>query len=329
MTVKQHIYHNVKRLIIFILLPAAIACSSPDVKSRDETGNTALHYAVFNRDTNLVKRLISKGADINAVNNYGITPLQCAAYVKSDEIMQLLISNGAVTNYTPPRLNDVPGVRLPANIRLFPEERLNFFLTFDTGSDNKNLDYILKTLKRYGIKATFFVTGQFIEKYPGDVRRIADEGHVVGNHTYSHCRFYRSEDHLLNELYETEYLYKKATGREITRIWRAPYLQHNGRPWIIRTAEKLGYRHIDVALYSRDWINPGYSGYVSNEKFLGIFRNRLGKKHTMYHGAMMLMHAGSFRDEGADFVFVLDNIICELLACGYLFDSCGRFESGN
>ena len=256
MTVKQHIYHNVKRLIIFILVSAAIACSSPDVKSRDETGNTALHYAVFTRDTKLVKTLISKGADVNAVNNYGITPLQCAAYVKSGEILGLLVANGAFTNYTAPGMNYDPGVRLPANIRTFPEDRLNFFLTFDTGSDNSNLGYILDTLKRYRIRATFFVTGQFIEKYPGDVRRMAGEGHVVGNHTYSHRKYYRSEDQLLNELYETEYLYKKVTGREMTRIWRAPYLQHMGRPWIIRTAEKLGYRHIDVTLYSRDWINP-------------------------------------------------------------------------
>ena len=57
-----------------------------------------------------------------------------------------------------------------------------------------------------------------------------------------------------------------------------------------------------------------------------MFKNRLNRKYTMYHGAIMLMHAGSFRDEGEDFVFVLDNIICELLACGYLFDSCERLE---
>lgn len=326
MSGREQIIAGLKCVIPAIFIFTAIACSYPDVKNRDETGNTALHYAVFNRDTDLVKRLIRKGADVNAVNNYGITPLQCAAYVNNDEIIQLLISKGAFTNYTRTRGNDGPTAKLPGNIRLYPEEKLNFFLTFDTGSDDKNLDYILETLRRYRIRATFFVTGRFIEKYPADVRRIADEGHVVGNHTYSHCMRYRNADHLLNDLYETEYLYKKVTGREITRIWRAPYLQHLGRPWMIRAAERLGYRHIDVTLYSRDWISPGYAGYVSNERFLGMFKNQLDKKYTMYHGTIMLMHAGSARDEGEDFVFTLDSVIRDLFACGYLFDDCGRLE---
>lgn len=329
---------------VLLLLPVLLSCSGYDVKLRDGAGNTILHYAVFMQDVYEVKKIIRSGADVNARNDHGLTPLRCAAMLNNSEIMDILVSRGACTNYASPEVSKTQAGAVKSNILRYPEEGLNFFLTFDTGSDDSNLDYILSTLRKYRIVATFFTTGEFMERYPDGIRRIVKEGHVVGNHTYTHNMNYPNPDILLNELYATELLYKKITGRDITRIWRSPGLQHIYNPWVITEAEKLGYRHIDVNLGSSDWIDAGNPQYISNDKFIEIFKTHLNterNKHAIinsrnywdyymerpgHHGTIMLMHAGSFRKNGADFVFTLEEVIRYLIASGYTFDNCRRFE---
>ena len=76
--------------------------------------------------------------------------------------------------------------------RIFPdmiweiEDRNGIFLTFDDGPTPGITEWILSTLKRYDAKATFFVLGKNAEMYPDLMQRIIDEGHKIGNHTYSH-----------------------------------------------------------------------------------------------------------------------------------------------
>lgn len=331
------------RIIIVIMVSLFTACSTYDTNLKDTAGNTLLHYAVFAGNSGDVKKFIKSGADVNASNNYGLTPLMCAAKLNRIEIIDLLIKHGACTNYRP-SASAASGRGLKKNIIRHPEEKLNFFLTFDTGSDDSNLDYILTTLKKYRIVATFFTTGEFMEKYPDGIKRIVRDGHVVGNHTYTHNMNYPNGEILLNEIYATELLFEKITGREMTRIWRAPGLQHIYNPWVITEAETLGYRHIDVNLGAVDWVEPGNPQYISNEKFLEIFKSHLNMKsgrHAIinswnywgyytprpdYHGTIMLMHAGSFRKDGKDFVFTLDEVIRHLISRGYTFDNCRRFE---
>ncbi|HPJ42816.1 MAG TPA: polysaccharide deacetylase family protein [Spirochaetota bacterium] len=335
---------TLKRITLLILVSLFTACTTYDADLRDTAGNTLLHYAVFSGDIIKVKKIIKSGADVNLSNNYGLTPLRCAAALNNREIMEILLKNGACTNYQSPAAKGTAGRGVKKNIIRHPEERLNFFLTFDTGSDDANLDYILATLKKYRIVATFFTTGEFMEKYPDGIKRIVREGHVVGNHTFTHNMNYPDGDTLLNELYATELLFKKITGREMTRIWRAPGLQHIYNPRVITEAEKLGYRHIDVNLGTVDWVEQGNPEYISNEKFLELFKSHLnmkGNSHAIinrwnywsyytskpdYHGTIMLMHAGSFRKDGKDFVFTLDEVIMYLISAGYSFDNCRRFE---
>lgn len=332
------------RFIPVVLFSVIVSCSSYDVASRDAAGNTILHYAVFYQDISEVKKCINSGAEIDATNHYGLTPLRCAAALGNGELMEVLLSHGACANYASPGVTGTSGRGLKSNIIRYPEDKLNFFLTFDTGSNDANLDYILKTLRKYRIVGTFFTTGEFMVKYPEGIKRIVKEGHVVGNHTFRHNMDYPNPDILLNELYETELLFKKITGKDMTRIWRAPGLQHIYNPWVITEAEKLGYRHIDVNLGTADWIDAGNPEYISNEKFLDIFKahlNMKGNRHAIinswnywsyytpkpdYHGTIMLMHAGSFRKDGRDFVFTLDEVIRYLISAGYSFDNCRRFE---
>ncbi|MFP3423129.1 polysaccharide deacetylase family protein, partial [Bacillus sp. SIMBA_161] len=59
-------------------------------------------------------------------------------------------------------------------------------LTFDDGADGTNINKILNTLDSHNVKATFFLTGSGINHHPGWIRNIANAGHQVGNHSYSH-----------------------------------------------------------------------------------------------------------------------------------------------
>ena len=60
------------------------------------------------------------------------------------------------------------------------------YLTFDDGPIPESTPFILETLKKYGVKATFFVVGDNVRKYPELYQRILDDGHLVGNHTFNH-----------------------------------------------------------------------------------------------------------------------------------------------
>ncbi|MBO6234431.1 MAG: polysaccharide deacetylase family protein [Prevotella sp.] len=69
--------------------------------------------------------------------------------------------------------------------RIHPEEHA-VYLTFDDGPIPESTPFILDTLREFGVKATFFMVGENVERYPDLYRRIVEEGHQVGNHTYNH-----------------------------------------------------------------------------------------------------------------------------------------------
>ena len=81
------------------------------------------------------------------------------------------------------------------------------YLTFDDGPDNKNTPAILDILKNYGVPATFYVVGTMVEENPEVLKRIFEEGHAIGNHTYSHDYnyLYASPDNFLADIMRTRF----------------------------------------------------------------------------------------------------------------------------
>jgi peptidoglycan/xylan/chitin deacetylase (PgdA/CDA1 family) len=90
-------------------------------------------------------------------------------------------------------------------MKLFPELIWHFssrgktldkflYLTFDDGPTPEVTPWVLDCLKEYNAKATFFVLGRNVEKYPGIYQQILDGGHSVGNHTYSHLKGWKTGD---------------------------------------------------------------------------------------------------------------------------------------
>jgi peptidoglycan/xylan/chitin deacetylase (PgdA/CDA1 family) len=103
------------------------------------------------------------------------------------------------------------------------------YLTFDDGP-NSNTIKILNILEEYGIKGTFFVNGRSDESSFEIYRRIVNDGHSIGNHTYSHnySKIYGSVENFLTDFYKLEDLIKKETGVEPLKIYRFPGGSSNG-----------------------------------------------------------------------------------------------------
>ncbi len=117
------------------------------------------------------------------------------------------------------------------------ENKNMVYLTFDDGPDKKITPQILKILKKHNVKSTFFCIGKKAETYPNILKQIAEEGHAVGNHSYSHSLYFDffGTTKVLKELEKTNQLIKQITGEEC-KVFRPPYGVTN--PNIARAVKK-------------------------------------------------------------------------------------------
>src|SRR5437868_1650236 len=135
-------------------------------------------------------------------------------------------------------------------------------LTFDDGPDPKWTPQILDILKTYDVKAAFFLVGANAEKYPALVRRIVDEGHEIGNHTYYHPNLALCwPEHIRVELNATQLLLETITGRSTT-LFRPPYAADTSPSKIseltpLLIAQDLGYLVVLENIDPQDWAQPG------------------------------------------------------------------------
>ncbi|WP_433251700.1 polysaccharide deacetylase family protein [Streptosporangium sp. CA-135522] len=144
-------------------------------------------------------------------------------------------------------------------------------LTFDDGP-GKYADKLLDTLKKYKAKATFFLEGQYVKSRPAFAKRMAVEGHDLGNHSYTHPHLRDvSDDKIREELIKTQDLVKQVTGKSPTMI-RPPYGELDER---VRTvATEMG---LPIVLWnggSRDWATRNekaiYDEVLKNTKRDGV-----------------------------------------------------------
>ena len=105
----------------------------------------------------------------------------------------------------------------------------NIYLTFYAGFENGNTPNILDTLKRHNVKAAFFLVGNYMEKEPELVKRMVQEGHIVGNHTYHHpdMSLISDKESFSKELISLEELFKEITGEEMPKYYRPPQGKFN------------------------------------------------------------------------------------------------------
>ena len=135
-------------------------------------------------------------------------------------------------------------------------------LTFDDGPDPQWTPKILDILKAANAKAAFFLVGVNAEKYPGLVRRIVNEGHEIGNHTYYHPNLALTwPEHVRLELNATQLLIETIT-RRATTLFRPPYAADTQPSQMaelmpLQIAEELGYLAVLENIDPQDWAKPG------------------------------------------------------------------------
>ena len=145
-----------------------------------------------------------------------------------------------------------------------PKEK-TIYLTFDDGCIPEVTPQVLDILKRYGVKATFFVVGDNIRKYPDLFRRIVDEGHGVGNHTFHHLPgLQTSKDVYLDDVEKTDRLIDEFVPNRRTHLFRPPY----GRMGLGET--QALHRSHTVVLW--DVLTHDYNRQYTSEKILHIVR---------------------------------------------------------
>ena len=177
------------------------------------------------------------------------------------------------------------------------EDRKKIALTFDDGPHPYYTEQLLDGLKERDVKVTFFVLGKHAEQYPDLVQRMNDEGHLIGNHTYSHIQLSKqNREAFKEELVKTSELIESLTGQEVQYV-RPPY-----GTWDRKFEEELNMFPVLWTIDPLDW---------SSKNVAGIVQKVTAKAKE---NSIILMH-----DEYKTTVTAVFQIIDELQEEGYEF----------
>lgn len=179
------------------------------------------------------------------------------------------------------------------------------YLTFDAGYENGNTEALLDALKKHNVSATFFVVGPFVSEHPELIKRMVEEGHTVGNHTYSHPDMSKiaSKEAFQKELGQVEDLYKEITGSPMTKYYRPPQGKYSEAN--LTMAKELGYKTFFWSLAYVDWYQDDQP---TKEE---AFDKLIGRIHP---GAIVLLHSTSSTNAE-----ILDELLTKWEEMGYSF----------
>ena len=188
---------------------------------------------------------------------------------------------------------------------LNPTEEKILYLTFDAGYENGNTEAILDALKKHNAPATFFVVGSYISNNPDLIKRMTEEGHIVGNHTYTHpdMSSISSLEEFTDELSSVESAYQNITGQEMLKFYRPPqgkYSEEN-----LQMAKDLGYSTFFWSLAYVDWYEDNQP---AKEEAFDKLLNRI------HPGSIVLLHNTSSTNAQ-----ILDELLTKWEEMGYQF----------
>ncbi len=190
------------------------------------------------------------------------------------------------------------------------EEKI-LYLTFDCGYENGNTEAILDALKAHGAPATFFVVGYFLESAPQMVKRMVEEGHTVGNHTYNHPDMSQISDmaSFRKEVEDNAALFEEVTGTQMAMYYRPPQGKYSVEN--LKMAQELGYATFFWSLAYVDWYQDDQPTHEE------AFDKLLTRVHP---GAVVLLHNTSSTNGE-----ILDELLTKWEEMGYTFGALSDF----
>lgn len=195
------------------------------------------------------------------------------------------------------------------------EQEKKIYLTFDAGYENGYTEIILDILKKTDVKATFFLVGHYLKTQPELVSRMANEGHIVANHTYSHPDMSEISDKeaFRKELSQVETLYNTITTKQMLKLYRPPQGKFSVEN--LKMAQEMGYTTIFWSLAYLDWDNTSQPDPTESIKKLNS---------RIHNGAIVLLHSTSKTNSE-----ILETLINDWKEQGYTFGTLDEFLMEN
>lgn len=194
-------------------------------------------------------------------------------------------------------------------------------LSFDSAWGIEDIDDILEILDKYEVKATFFVVGDWVRKYPEVVKKIDAKGHDIGNHSNKHAHMNQmNKEAIKKDIQQAHSAIRQVIGKDIN-LFRAPYGEYNNT--VVEAAKECDYYTIQWDVDSLDWKEYGVSPLI----------NKVLSHKNLGPGSIILMHNGTkytckalepilkgLKEKGYQFVTVSKLILKE----DYKIDGSGR-----
>ncbi len=191
-------------------------------------------------------------------------------------------------------------------------------LTYDDGPNDPHTLKLLDVLARHNVRATFFMIGRFVQQRPDIVRAVAQAGHVIGNHTFTHpLLIFESEAQTRKQLLDCHRALNDTIG-EHSNLFRPPW--GGRRPATLRIARALGLQTVMWNVTGYDWNAPPAA----------VIEKKVARQ--MRGGDVILLHDGGHRAMGADraqTVIATENLIPRYKDEGYEIVTVEEMKAGS
>lgn len=244
-------------------------------------------------------------ANASGLHNLSPQPQDASVMSESGQVMDHSKRNQSKPSDDAPSLSQLLR-KYPDTFRASGPRVKQVALTFDDVPDPRFTGKVLDVLKEQQVKATFFAVGERAKKHPELMKRIHEEGHAIGNHSYNHAQLNKlSLEKFKSQIERTNTILKSLTGVD-PRLIRPPYGDINEEQ--LQWARKNGYKVVNWNVDSLDWKG------LQKEEVKSNIMTAVGP------GSIVLQHAGG--GVGSDLTGTIDalpDIITELRNKGYSF----------